>query len=84
MSIRSTTNYGGQQLPSDVWIKIDYLEREPKGNHKQVAPVPVSKPEGTDIGKPTNPRKSRSTTKTNKNKLLQNELKKDLQKRNLN
>ena len=51
MSIRSTTNYGGQQLPSDVWVKIDYLEREPKGNHKQVAPVPVSKPDGTNIGK---------------------------------
>lgn len=74
MSIRSTTNYGGNQLPSSVWTKMDYLERETKGRPKKDEPSPVSKPEGTNLGKPSNPRKD---------KKLQDARLKDLKQRNL-
>ena len=72
-SVRSLTNYGGEQLPSEVWTKIDYIERQAKGN-KKPEPTPVSKPEGQDLAKPVKPRR---------NKKLDKAVKADLRKRNI-
>ena len=71
--VRSVTNYGGELLPPGVINRIDYLEREPKGN-KKPEPTPVSKPEGQDLNKPVKPRR---------NKKLDKAVKADLRKRNI-
>ena len=71
--VKSLTNFGGELLPPEVINKIDYHERQAKGN-KQPEPTPVSKPEGQDIGKPVNPRV---------NHKLKEAHKKDLRARNL-
>ena len=71
--VRSITNYGGELLPPEVINRIDYMEREPKGN-KKPEPTPVSKPEGQDLAKPVKPRR---------NKKLDKAVKADLRKRNI-
>ena len=72
-SVRSLTNYGGEQLPPEVWQKIDYIERETKGRQKP-EPTPVAKPEGQDLAKPVKPRR---------NKKFDKAVKADLRKRNI-
>jgi len=72
--VRSTTNYGGQKLPSEVWTKLDYLNREQQGHKPGSQTSKVSKPEGQDMGKPVNPRKDPK---------LKAALEKDLKARNM-
>ena len=41
--VKALTNFGGELLPPEDINKIDYIEREPKGNKKPEL-SPVSKP----------------------------------------
>lgn len=78
MTIKSTTIVGDKTIDSKDFHKVDYLHNQQTQPVEQVVEdklPPVSRPDGTGLGNPTNPRKERALKKA---------IKKDLQTRNLN